>query len=339
MDMPSVSVCIPNYNNAKYLESCIQSTLAQTYQNTEVVLVDDCSTDNSLEIANKYKDQIRVFFNSTNLGQPKNTNKSIECSTGKYLVILHSDDLLLPNFIEKLVPILESYPNVGIAIGERMTTDETGNFTKVAPLYKTSCIIPGEKQAKVFMMTSVLPCQVLLRRDVFLKVGRIDERYIVNLDGLMWFKCALISDVGYIQTPVSVYRNHAENTTAQYNQSIDLMVEYYCTLAEMFRLAKWRSYLEDFFSAAVKRAGHLTLRYIHSVFRSKNLELAKRWLALAIVYDPDLINNHTYKTLKYCVESDGADWFQLYQRLIDTMEPEVRQFSYDPPEDFVPYDN
>lgn len=335
MDKPLVSVCIPNYNNAKYLDACIQSALAQTYQNTEVILVDDCSTDNSLEIAQEYEGEIRVLQNSTNLGQPKNTNKCIECSTGKYLVILHSDDFLLPHFAEKLVLVLESYPNVGMAIGERMVTDETGVPTKIAPFYKMNCIIPGERQAKVFMMTSVLPCQVLLRRETFEKAGGVDERYIINLDGLLWFKCALVGDVGYIQDPVSVYRTHGENTMAQYNQSIDLIVEHYCTLSQMFRLAKGRPYLERFFCAAIKRVGHLALRYSHRVFRSRNFELVKRYLVLAIVYDPDLVNNHTYRTLKYCAESDDVDRFALYQKLIDTMTPEVRPFSYDPPEGFV----
>lgn len=338
MREPLVSVCIPNYNNAKYLDACIQSALAQTYQNTEVILVDDCSTDNSLEIAKKYEAEIRVLQNSTNLGQPKNTNKCIKRSTGKYLVILHSDDFLLPHFAEKLVHILENYPNVGMAIGERMETDEAGIPTGIAPFYKTSCVIPGERQAKVFMMASVLPCQVLFRRETFEKAGGVDERYIINLDGLLWFKCALVGDVGYIQNPVSVYRRHGESITAQYNQSIDLMVEHYCTLAQMFKLAKGRPYLEQFFDAALKRVGHLTLRYSHRVFRSRNFEFAKRYLALAIVYDPDLINDHTYQTLKYCAESDGVDRFVLYQKLIDTIAPEVRPFSYDPPEGYIPYE-
>ncbi len=339
MDKPLVSICIPNYNNGKYLDACIQSALAQTYQNTDVILVDDCSIDNSLEIAKKYEGKIRVVQNSTNLGQPKNTNKCVQNSTGKYLVILHSDDFLLPHFVEKLMPILESYPDVGMAVGERMETDETGIPRKIAPFYNTSCIISGEKQAKVFMMTSFLPCQVLLRRETFEKAGGVDERYIVNLDGLLWFKCSLVGDVGYIQRQVAVYRTHRENTTAQYNQSIGHMMEYYCTLSQMFKLAKDRPYLVKFFDAAVKRIGYLALRYCHSIFRSGNFEIAKRYITLATVFDPDIVSNHTYQTLKYCAESDGVDRLALYQKLVDTMAPEVRQFSYDPPEGFVTYED
>lgn len=331
-----VSICIPNYNNAAYLDACIQSALDQTYPDTEVILVDDCSTDNSIQVAKQYEGKIRILQNSANVGQPQNTNKAVEHSNGEYVVILHSDDSLLPHFAETLVPILESHPNVGMAVGERMETDETGIPRDIAPLYNTNCIIPGERQAKVFLLTSFLPCQVLLRREIFETIGGVDERYIINLDGLLWFKCALICDVGYIQNPVSVYRRHGENTTTQYIHSIDLIVEHYRTLSEMFKLARGRPYLEQFFDTATKRVGELALRYSHSIFRSGDFDLVKRYLSLALVYDPDLAGNHTYRTLKYCAESDAGDRSLLYQKLIGTMTPEVRQFSFDPPDGFVP---
>ncbi len=336
MKEPLVSICIPNYNYGKYLNACVQSALGQTYENKEVILVDDSSTDNSLEIAERYRSDIHIFRNPTNLGQPQSTNKAVQCSSGKYLVILHSDDLLLPHFIEKMVQLLEAHPNVGLAVGERMETDEAGIPTKVAPFYNTNCIIPGEKQAKVFMMTSFLPCQVLVRRKTFEKAGGVNNRYIVNLDGLLWFKCSLINDVGYIQEPVCVYRTHDENTTSQYNRSIVHMMEYYCTLSEMFRLSKDRPYLNQFFNAAIRRVGELTLRYCHGVFRSKNFTLAKQYLSLALAFDPGLEHNHNYQALRYCATSVHEDPFILYERLVDTITPEKRTFSYDPPDGSFP---
>jgi len=333
---PLVNVCIPNYNNAKYLDTCIQSALNQTYQNIEVILMDNCSTDNSIEIAEKYSDKIRIIQNPINIGQPKNTNKCIEYSNGKYCVILHSDDFLLPNFAEKLVPVLEEYSNINMAIGERMETDEFGVPAKIAPFYNVDCVIPGEKQAKVFMMSSVLTCQVLFRTETFKNIGGIDERHVINLDGLLWFKFSLSGDVGYIKTPVSVYRRHDESTTAQYNHSIDLIIEHYCAITEMFRIAKGRPYLEQFFNDAIKRLGNITLRYCHNLFRIKNYELVKKYLLLATVFDSDIVNNITYRTLKYCIEANDTDKFKLYQKLLDIIDEEIRTFSYDPPKGFVP---
>ena len=187
------------------------------------------------------------------------------------------------------------------------------------------------------MMTSFLPCQVLLRREIFDKIGGVDERHIINLDGLLWFKCALAGDVGYIQDQVAVYRIHNDNTTNRYNRTIGHMMEYYCTLSSMFKLAQDRPYLAQFFDTAVKRIGSLTLRYSHSLFRSGNYDMAKRYVALAPVFDPDIVSSHSYQTLKYCAESVDVEPAVLYQKLVDTMPPEVRTFSYDPPEGFVPY--
>lgn len=334
MARPLVSICIPNFNNARYLDKCIQSALGQSYPNLEVVLCDDASTDNSLEIAQRYAGSIRVVRNEYNIGQPRNTNQCIEQSSGEYIVILHSDDILLADFAETLVPILEGHPEVGMAVGERMETDESGVPREITPFYNVDCIIPGEKQAKVFMLSSFLPCQVLVRRSTLKVVGMVDERHIVNLDGLLWFKCSLAADVAYVRKPVAIYRIHGESTTAQYNRTINHMIEYYCTLSEMFRLAKGRNYLEKHFEIAVKRVAKLTLRYCHGVMQERNFDLVSRYLALATVFDPNIVGDDTYKTLKYCVECSTTDPLTLYCKLVDTLKDGPRNFSYDPPEDF-----
>ena len=336
MSRPLVSICVPNYNNGRYLTACLDSALAQTWGEIEVVLVDDASTDNSMAVATEYGDRIRLYRNDANLGQPATTNRCVELARGEYVVILHSDDALLPDFAQRLAPILEEHPGVGIAVGERLETDETGVRRAITPFYDADCVIPGEKQAKVFMFMSFLPCQVLVRRSVLLEVGGVDPRHVVNLDGLLWFKCALVADVAYIRDPVGVYRVHGESTTAQYNRSIDHMIEYYSTLSTMFRLAKGRSYLEGFFGAAVKRVAQLTLRYCHGVFREGNYALAHRFLVLATAFDPEISDNHVWRTMKYCAESTEKDPGELYRCLLETMAAEARSYSYAPPEGYHP---
>lgn len=329
-----VSVCIPNFNNARYLKSCIESALAQTYANVEIIFSDDCSSDESLSIANQYKDKIKVIENKINMGQPRNTNLCIDASSGDYIVILHSDDELLPNFCEKLVPILDSHENVGLAVGERLETDEEGNIRKVKPFYNCNCIVPGEKQAKVFMFASYLPCQVLVRKSVLKKIGKIDERHIVNLDGLLWFTCSLHSDLAYIQDEVAIYRIHGESTTAQYNRTIDHMLEFYETLKQMFKLGKGNSYLEEYKSAAIKRVGALSVRYAKDILREKNFDLIKRYLSLAMVFDPEIVNDEDFKQLNNCVQCDVDKRIMMANELLNAPKRK-REFSYDPPVGFI----
>lgn len=337
MTHPLVSICIPNYNNAPYLAACLDSALAQTWPRTEIVCVDDASTDGSLAILDRYRDRIRLYRNQTNLGQPATTNRCVELARGEYLVILHSDDWLLPHFSERLVPILDHYSGAAIAVGERLETDETGALYEVAPFYNSDCLIPGERQAKVFLFMSFLPCQVLARRTVVLEVGGADLRHIVNLDGLLWFKCALAGDVGYLREPVGVYRRHATSTSARYNRRIDHMFQYYATLSTMMDLGRGRPYLEQHFDAAVKRVGELTVRYCRDVFREGDYELAKRFLSLATVFHPAIVDSHAWRTMKYCAESTSRDPGELY-RLLTASDAGHRTWSYDPPDGFLRLD-
>ncbi len=335
MSDPLVSLCIPNYNNEPYLDACLASALSQTYPKTEVVLVDDCSTDGSFSVATRYQDRVRLYRNEINLGQPANTNRCVELASGEFVAILHGDDYLLPTFVERLVPLLQQYEQAVLAIGERYETDETGVVRSIPPFYSTDCIIPGERQAKVFLFSSFPPCQVLIRRSVYQRVGGADPGHVVNLDGLLWFKCALAGDVVYVRDPVSVYRRHGASTTAQYNRRLDHMMEYYRTLMAMHALGKGKPYLERYFEASVKRVGELTVRYCREVFREKQYDLAKRYLALATVFDPAIVRSHQWRTLTYCLESTDRDPAELYRRLTEG-EHQGRVASYDPPDGYHP---
>ena len=226
-----------------------------------------------------------------------------------------------------------------MAVGERMITDESGVFEAISPFYNTNCIVPGLKQAKVFMMTSFLPCQVLVRREVFEKIGGVDERHIVNLDGLLWFKCALQRDVAYVQDPVSVYRFHHGQTTAQYNLNINHMMEYYCTLTAMFKLGQNIPYLRHHFDDAVRRTAEITVRYCWDVIKNKNYELARRYLMLAAVFYPEISEHHQYQKIEKHLNSTTGGQYEISKELVSANNnSRDRGFSYDPPEESVVID-
>jgi teichuronic acid biosynthesis glycosyltransferase TuaG len=101
---PLISVITPCYNSARYIGQTIESVLAQTYQNWEMIIVDDCSTDNSFQLAREYAEKdkrIRVYRQEQNSGAALARNKAIMESHGKYVAFLDSDDLWLPEKLEK----------------------------------------------------------------------------------------------------------------------------------------------------------------------------------------------------------------------------------------------
>ena len=131
--MATVSVIVPNYNHAPYLRQRVESILLQTYQDFELILLDDCSTDNSREMLLSYKNNPKVsqlVINEQNSGGTfKQWNKGIELAQGQYIWIAESDDWAEPTFLETLVTEFEQNKMVGIAYCQSKLIDNTGKIT------------------------------------------------------------------------------------------------------------------------------------------------------------------------------------------------------------------
>src|SRR6202007_216262 len=116
--MPKVSIVVPNYNHAKYLRQRIESVLEQTYRDFEVILLDDCSTDESRSIISEYAadPRVRVEFNERNSGSTfKQWNKGVGLAKGKYVWIAESDDYADKMLLERLAAVLDSEARIAIA--------------------------------------------------------------------------------------------------------------------------------------------------------------------------------------------------------------------------------
>ena len=131
MNLPLVSVVMPVYNGEKYLKEAIDSVLSQSYQNIELVIVNDGSTDSGSQIVKKYTDpRIRFVENESNSGIVYSRNKGLESATGKYVATLDSDDIALPDRIEKQVLFLENNSEYGMCGTFFSTIDSAGMFVK-----------------------------------------------------------------------------------------------------------------------------------------------------------------------------------------------------------------
>ncbi|WP_162654123.1 glycosyltransferase [Lentilitoribacter sp. Alg239-R112] len=332
--MKKLSICIPNYNCEKYLKKCIESAINLDYANKEIIVADDCSSDNSVKVAELYKDEIKLIINRDNLGQTKNTNLVLENATGDYIILLHSDDFLLPDATIQLLSKLENHPNVVMAAGERFICDEQDNLKPETALYNCNCIIPAFEQARVFMFTSFLPCQVIVRSSVMRRIGGVNVDHVVNLDGLLWFTCALQGDVLYSQEPVAAYRKHSASTTAQYNRTSDHIIEYYLTLREMHRLGKGIPVLEDNFASSKKRVGEIGLKYAAEPLKEGLVDIAHEYLNLAKTFNCDIHRKYEFKLIEFCCENYDSIEPQLMTDLLNSVD-KPRKESYDPPKGYI----
>ena len=130
---PVVSIITPNFNCSKYIAQTIESVIAQTYKNWEMIIIDDCSTDESFEIIKDYvnKDnRIKVYRMENNSGSALCRNKAIELSQGEYLTFLDSDDLWMPEKLEKQLKFMQEN-NCDFSFTEYEHIDEEGKLLRI----------------------------------------------------------------------------------------------------------------------------------------------------------------------------------------------------------------
>lgn len=124
---PLVSICIPTYNAEKTLHETLNSILNQTYRNLDIQIVDNASTDRTLEVAASFSDErVRILAHDKNVGAEGNFNRCIALAEGKYTAIFHADDVYEPHMLEKQIAFLEQHQAVGGVFTEAVIIDENG---------------------------------------------------------------------------------------------------------------------------------------------------------------------------------------------------------------------
>ena len=150
---PLVSVLTPVYNGEEYLAECIQSVLGQTYQNWEYCIVNNCSTDRTLEIAKAYaqKDKrIRIHNNPAFVGCDENGNIAFQSisSSSKYCKVIHADDWMFPECLMEMVELAEAHPTIAIVSSYRLTNIRV----TVQALPYASRVIPGRDICRMTLL-------------------------------------------------------------------------------------------------------------------------------------------------------------------------------------------
>src|SRR5580692_2219229 len=120
-----VSVTIVTYNSGRFIKRCLESVLEQKYPNLEVIVVDNASTDGTVDILEQFEDNVRIYYNDENIGFAAAQNQAISLSSGEWVLTLNPDVLLLPNFIQALVDAGQIDPKVGTVCGKLLTIRAT----------------------------------------------------------------------------------------------------------------------------------------------------------------------------------------------------------------------
>lgn len=236
---PLVSVFIPAYNSSATIEGTIRSIQDQTYENLEIIVADDKSSDTTVEIVKKLMAddaRIRLYQNEENLGMSGNWNHCLKLCRGDYIKLICADDRIEPDAIEKEAGAMEQYPSVNLVESDTRLVDLDGKSTGAFRRYYKKGLVDGKKVAKVSLMLNNFfgaPVNNLMRRSALQQVGGFDTEFTYILDFDMWVRMACSGDVYIIHELLNSFcvRNDS-NTGVMINRKRDVYVAEHRKLVE-----------------------------------------------------------------------------------------------------------
>ena len=208
-----VSIVLPIYNGADKVSESINSIISQSYSNWELIIVNDCSTDSTLEICTEFarKDQrIKVISNERNLKLPNTLNAGFKEATGYYYTWTSDDNMYKPNAIATLVKILEMNADASMVYSDYTNIDADGNVIGECKLLDPKYIVTGNVFGACFLYTA----------DIANKVGEYDANLFLAEDYDYWIRIYRRGEVIHITDNLYLYRRHAKSLTEMKKASI-----------------------------------------------------------------------------------------------------------------------
>jgi glycosyltransferase involved in cell wall biosynthesis len=283
MNSPIVTFCTPAYNRPEYLRRTIQSCLAQTYQNFEIVITDNSTNEESAKVVKSIHDpRIRYYHNDGNLGPVGSCTRAVSLAQGKYVQILMDDDLIKPRFLELMVDVFERNPTVGVVMAPMALIDE--NDTRIFPRFYLiqkkeyryryqlgDGLVERKRVLRDFLTGAAgdypccVPSGILYRAEALKLTWPFDAKADFAGDVQMCLKMAPYWDFYYIDEVLSAWRYTPTNHTARLHQKgLEITAFYYITnqclanpaVQEMFR-NEWEAFRQKSMFFCTSRAAIL----------------------------------------------------------------------------------
>lgn len=308
---PKVTVCIPTYNYGRFIEETLESVLTQDFTDYELLVVDDCSSDNTVSLVKAYEqrdDRVKLVVNPCNLGMVQNWNHCIELAQGEYIKFVFGDDVLSSsNALRRMVDKLDEDESVSLVATARKLIDAQ------SAVKGTKCNFSGDR---IFSGTDVInyclfqqrnlvgePSVVMFRKSQALRGFNASYRQIVDLE--MWFHLLEQGTFVYIDEPLCAFRVHERQQTAISREEVSDLKDVFYLLNDYIK--------KDYITLADFTKKYLLYDHVHSVWKRSRKNPARKKAAV------ELINSYydfkrfplwypLYKLFKPC--------FKLYKKSI-----------------------
>ena len=283
---PLVSVIIPTYNRALFVQDAINSVLTQTYDNYEIIVIDDGSNDDTGEIlVNRYGKKINYVWQE-NHGESFARNRGVSLAKGDYVAFLDSDDVWLPDKLSQQIAVLINTPDISAVFCQIWRIDEYGQKISEIPLGV------GRKSSDFDLVNMFIRNRIpggastcLLRRDIYEQFGGFAGDIHYGEDWELWLKIIAKFPIFFLQKPLCSYRqhNHSQSSIPNINQ-VNRRLEDYLTLLNRFALENPNKISETLFNRSI------AYQYFNSCLASYylgSIESGKQRFTQAIYYDPN----------------------------------------------------
>ena len=261
---PTVDVIIPVYNAERFIGDAIQSVLAQTYLPRKIIIVDDGSTDNTVDVVKSFNSDLIELTSIENMGISSARNIGIRASKADYIAFLDADDLWLPPKLEAQIKQLQQNPHAGVCYSTAKSIDESGKDI-AKPFYEASL------RGKIFeymvlhgQVLNSVASSIIVSRDILLKTNLFDESIQFSEDFELCAQLALITDFDYVKEPHVKIRVNPSSVTRQKNweKSNKILKQYWYYLnkyANQYQIHK------SVLKREIGRTGLLFVRYPHKI--------------------------------------------------------------------------
>lgn len=271
-NQPLVSVLMTAYNREKYIAEAIESVITSTYQNWELIIVDDCSTDKTFEIAKSYEtkdSRIKVYINEQNLGDYPNRNKVASYAKGKYLKYVDADDLIYPHGIEQLVFYMEQFPEAAYGLCSLPQDDD-----RIYPFQ----LSPEEAYYRHYFSNKWIfhkaPLSSIIKKEYFDKVGGFSGKQHLG-DFEMWNLLSQKFDVILMPAGIVWHRSHDDQQMVDNVTNPTVNLKYLVLEKEILNFSDCPLSNKDK-QIAIKKVEKKQARYILRHLKSHGLKMANK---------------------------------------------------------------
>lgn len=295
---PLISVIIPSYNSKAFIKDAIESVCNQTYQHTEIIVVDDGSADNSYDYLKQIQNEFSFkLIQQKNQGPGVARNNGIKSAKGQYLCFLDSDDQLMVGSLEKRLQLLEKYPEVDLVFTDLKRLDNRDKpgyeflksrdflkkFRKAVAIHKSHNVIFNDKyfdcaiQYFPFIWTST----VMIRSEVVNRIGYFHPHWRGSEDIDYWLRIARQGTIAYIDEALTEWHHYYSNLTKLGNYQF--YVDTICCYKNIKKELGNKQYLKKLIN---KRLGHYAFAGGYEALAVKALQPARKFFSQSCLFNP-----------------------------------------------------